>query len=121
MKTPISLLLLTGMGLTPVSWADLTPKSHIGIAGVDFQSQLAIDQGYMGNVTYLPAVAPASNAAFGGCGHGSRRSPNAGRTAISSSTAATIAATARRARTTTAITISACSPAGAMAPCRGSR
>ncbi|ELM3723741.1 outer membrane beta-barrel protein [Edwardsiella piscicida] len=66
MRTPISLLLLTGLGLIPVSWADLTPKSHIGIAGIDFQSQLAIDRGYMGNVTYLPAVAPARNAAFWG-------------------------------------------------------
>lgn len=34
------------------SWADLTPKSHIGIAGIDFQSQVGLDYGHENNVTY---------------------------------------------------------------------
>ncbi|MCG6293598.1 hypothetical protein K6U61_22445 [Vibrio vulnificus] len=32
--------------------AELTPKSHIGIAGIDFQSQLAASYGSNDNVTY---------------------------------------------------------------------
>ncbi len=33
-------------------WADLMPKSHIGIAGIDFQSQVGLDYGHENNVTY---------------------------------------------------------------------
>ncbi|EMW7169304.1 capsular biosynthesis protein [Vibrio fluvialis] len=38
--------------LAPAAHAELTPKSHIGIAGIDFQSQLGVDYGHDDNVTY---------------------------------------------------------------------
>ncbi|MFV0489035.1 MAG: capsular biosynthesis protein, partial [Vibrio fluvialis] len=38
--------------LASAAHAELTPKSHIGIAGIDFQSQLGVDYGHDDNVTY---------------------------------------------------------------------
>ncbi|MGB5446717.1 MAG: hypothetical protein WBM99_14570 [Psychromonas sp.] len=38
--------------MTPLAYADLTPKTHIGIAGIDFQSQVGMEYGQDSNVTY---------------------------------------------------------------------
>lgn len=38
--------------ITPFAYADLTPKTHTGIGGIDFQSQVAMEQGHDSNVTY---------------------------------------------------------------------
>ncbi|WES91170.1 outer membrane beta-barrel protein [Dickeya fangzhongdai] len=46
------LIIAAGMIMPHPSWADLTPKSHIGIAGIDFQSQVGLDYGHENNVTY---------------------------------------------------------------------
>ncbi|WP_394125921.1 outer membrane beta-barrel protein [Vibrio hepatarius] len=47
-------LLIGGLGVTFASYsqANLTPKPHIGIAGIDFQSQLGMKYGRDSNVTY---------------------------------------------------------------------
>ncbi|KQH86690.1 capsular biosynthesis protein [Vibrio sp. Vb2880] len=45
--------------LVPAAHAELTPKSHIGPAGIDFQSQVGVDYGHDDNVTYQQNAAPA--------------------------------------------------------------
>ncbi|QDX32064.1 outer membrane beta-barrel protein [Dickeya poaceiphila] len=45
------LIIAAGMVIPHPSWAELVPKSHIGIAGIDFQSQLGLDYGHESNVT----------------------------------------------------------------------
>ncbi|MEI7345859.1 outer membrane beta-barrel protein [Dickeya chrysanthemi] len=45
------LIIAAGMIIPSSSWAELTPKSHIGIAGIDFQSQLGLDYGHENNIT----------------------------------------------------------------------
>lgn len=50
MKRLTSTLLI--LSLAPAAYAELTPKSHIGLAGIDFQSQLGVDYGHESNVTY---------------------------------------------------------------------
>lgn len=54
MKTPTSLALLAGMSVMSAAWALPVPKSHIGVAGIDFQSQVAANWGNTSNVTYQP-------------------------------------------------------------------
>lgn len=55
MKTPTSrALLIAGLAAMPAAWALPVPKSHIGVAGIDFQSQVAVDYGQVSNVTYQP-------------------------------------------------------------------
>lgn len=54
MKTPTSALLLAGLAIIPSAWALPTPKSHVGVAGIDFQSQVGVDTGQVSNVTYQP-------------------------------------------------------------------
>lgn len=50
----IKYFIIAGMVLSPPAMADLTPKSHIGIAGIDFQSNVGVNYGYEDNVTYQP-------------------------------------------------------------------
>lgn len=45
-------IIVAGMIMPHPSLADLIPKSHIGIAGIDFQSQVGLDYGHENNVTY---------------------------------------------------------------------
>lgn len=45
------LIIAAGMIIPLPSWADLMPKSHIGVAGIDFQSQVGLDYGHENNVT----------------------------------------------------------------------
>ena len=54
MKTPTSASLIIGLVVFPSAWALPVPKSHIGVAGIDFQSQVAADYGHVSNVTYQP-------------------------------------------------------------------
>lgn len=54
MKTPTSALLLAGLAAMPSAWALPQPKSHVGVAGIDFQSQVAANYGQVSNVTYQP-------------------------------------------------------------------
>ncbi|OCH37009.1 outer membrane beta-barrel protein [Aliivibrio fischeri] len=54
-KTPISfnkLILLTTSLVSSSCYAYLTPKPHIGPAGVEYQSNVAVDYGYDDNVNY---------------------------------------------------------------------
>ncbi|RNM25571.1 capsular biosynthesis protein [Dickeya undicola] len=46
------LIIAAGMIMPYPAWADLIPKSHIGMAGIDFQSQVGLDYGHENNVTY---------------------------------------------------------------------
>lgn len=36
------LIVITGIVISQPAWADLTPKSHIGFAGIDFQGKVAV-------------------------------------------------------------------------------
>ncbi len=54
MKTRTKLIIIAGMAIVQPAMAGLKPKSHIGIAGIDFQSQLGASYGQVGNVTYQP-------------------------------------------------------------------
>lgn len=58
------LIVITGIVISQSAWADLTPKSHIGFAGIDFQGQAAVDYGYDDNVTYQPHNRDAIGSAF---------------------------------------------------------
>lgn len=46
------LIVITGIVISQPAWADLTPKSHIGFAGIDFQGKVAVDYGYK-MITFL--------------------------------------------------------------------
>ncbi|MRS13620.1 capsular biosynthesis protein [Enterobacteriaceae bacterium RIT691] len=46
------LTLMVGLLYFPVAHADLQPKQHIGVAGLDFESQVGYDVGYNDNVTW---------------------------------------------------------------------
>ncbi|MEQ4512704.1 MAG: capsular biosynthesis protein [Dickeya sp.] len=59
-----NLIIAAGMIVPHCSWAELTPKSHIGIAGIDFQSQLGLDYGHENNVTSQADTKDALNAGF---------------------------------------------------------
>ncbi|MCS3601417.1 hypothetical protein M2371_000603 [Buttiauxella sp. BIGb0471] len=50
----IKYIVAAGMVLSQPAIADLTPKSHIGIAGIDFQSNVGVNYGHESNVTYQP-------------------------------------------------------------------
>lgn len=54
MKTPTSLLLAASIGAIPPALALPVPKSHIGVAGIDFQGLVEANQGHTSNVTYQP-------------------------------------------------------------------
>lgn len=43
---------MVGLLYFPVAHADLQPKQHIGVAGLDFESQVGYDVGYNDNVTW---------------------------------------------------------------------
>ncbi|NAX21877.1 capsular biosynthesis protein [Vibrio sp. V39_P1S14PM300] len=61
MKRLTNCALLAGLVSQPV-WADLTPKSHIGPLGIDFQSQVGLDYGHDSNVTYQAEKTPEGQA-----------------------------------------------------------
>jgi len=46
------LTLMVGLFYLPIAHADLQPKQHIGVAGLDFESQLGYDVGYNDNVAW---------------------------------------------------------------------
>lgn len=55
MKTPTNLLLVAGIAALPsAAWALPVPKSHIGVAGIDFQGQVGLNYGQDSNVTHQP-------------------------------------------------------------------
>lgn len=58
------LIVITGIVISQPAWADLTPKSHIGFAGIDFQGKVAVDYGYNDNVTYQPHNSDAVGSSF---------------------------------------------------------
>ncbi|MCU6663609.1 MAG: outer membrane beta-barrel protein [Silvania sp.] len=62
----IKIMVIAGIMVSPVAWAELTPKSHIGFAGIDFQSNVAADYGQNDNVTYQPHDSDAKSSAFMG-------------------------------------------------------
>ncbi len=62
MRTEI--LVIAGIVMCEPAWADLTPKSHIGIAGIDFQANAATSSGYVKNITYQPYARDAKDSLF---------------------------------------------------------
>ena len=58
------LLVITGIVISQSAWADLTPKSHIGFAGIDFLGKVAVDYGYNDNVSYQPHSNDAIGSSF---------------------------------------------------------
>ncbi len=52
MKQRTSVVAVCFLLLTPVAYADLKPKSHIGLAGIDFQSRVGASYGTDDNVTH---------------------------------------------------------------------
>ena len=58
------LIVITGIVISQPAWADLTPKSHIGFAGIDFQGKVAVDYGYNDNVSYQPHSSDAIGSSF---------------------------------------------------------
>ncbi|EEQ01193.1 capsular polysaccharide biosynthesis protein [Yersinia rohdei ATCC 43380] len=50
--------------MSPAAWAELTPKSHIGFAGIDFQGIVGADFGYDDNVTHQPHNSDAISSSF---------------------------------------------------------
>ncbi|RDK90808.1 putative beta-barrel porin 2 [Enterobacillus tribolii] len=64
MKTHTSVLLAAGLAAMPPAWALPVPKSHTGIAGIDFQGQISAGYGQVSNVTYQPWSRNETSSAF---------------------------------------------------------
>jgi hypothetical protein len=60
----IKYIIAAGIVLSQPALADLTPKSHIGFAGIDFQSNVGVNYGYEDNVTYQPHDNDAVGSSF---------------------------------------------------------
>lgn len=50
--------------MSPQAWAELTPKSHISVAGIDVQSTLGLDYGHDSNVTYQTQSSDEVNSSY---------------------------------------------------------
>lgn len=57
-------IIFAAIFLSPAAWAELTPKSHIGFAGIDFQGIVGADFGYDDNVTHQPHNSDAISSSF---------------------------------------------------------
>ncbi|MFG0803297.1 outer membrane beta-barrel protein [Leclercia sp. GLN_9] len=60
------IIIIAGIIASPVALADLTPKSHIGWAGIDFQSHVGVDYGHNDNVTFQHHDSDAKGSDFQG-------------------------------------------------------
>ncbi|SPX66818.1 Uncharacterised protein [Leclercia adecarboxylata] len=60
------IIIIAGVIASPVALADLTPKSHIGWAGIDFQSHVGVDYGHNDNVTFQHHDSDAKGSDFQG-------------------------------------------------------
>lgn len=60
------IIIIAGIIVSPAVWAELTPKSHFGFAGIDFQSNVAVDYGRDDNVTYQHHDSDAKTSSFQG-------------------------------------------------------